>query len=203
MGFLDFFTKKKETAKAQVSSKSQVHPFRSSMELIKNQELYNVVATYTATCLSSINMTETASLKSFNDDKGLLDSLVFSATVAPAYSRLKDKSQNEFLGVCGSNAFGRGLYVAGMQNELNKPISQFTIQEVEDIVGAFCYTPDFELGLKMINVEAGSDKHRAFRDLVIKVANYYLANCAEPMEDDNIRSYLQALFNAGVTTIYR
>ena len=203
MGIFDFFTKKKEPSKAQESSKSQVHPFRSSMELIKNQELYNALAAYTATCLSSINMTETASLKSFNDDKGLLDSLVFSATVAPAYTRLKDRSQNEFLGVCGSNAFGRGLYVAGMQNKLDKPVSQFTIQEVEDIVGDFCYASDFELGLKMINVAAGSEKHLAFRDLVIKVANYYLENCADPTEDDNIRSYLQALFNAGVTTIYR
>lgn len=198
MGFLNLFTKKK-----QDSPKNQISPFFSSMERVKNRELYDSLAAYTATYLSSMVLTESTSLKSFNDDKGLLDSLVFSATAAPAYTQLKDKSSNEFLGVCGSNAFGRGIYVAGMQNELDKPISQFTHKDVEEILGAFRYTPDYELGLRMIKVEVGSEKHQAFRDLIVKVANYYLENCAEPLEKDNLYSYMQVLFNAGITVIYR
>ena len=55
----------------------------------------------------------------------------------------------------------------------------------------------------MIKVEAGSEKHQAFRDLIVKVANYYLENCAEPFMKDNLYSYMQVLFNAGITVIYR
>ena len=198
MSFWDIFAKKKQN-----SSKNEVHPFMSSMEMIKNQELYNSLATYTTACLSSLKLTGETSMKSFSDDKGLLDSLVFSATVASAYTKLKDQSSNEFFGVCGSNALGRGLYVSGMQDKLNKPVSQFTTLEVEEIIGAFRYTSDYELGLRMINVEAGTTKHQAFSNLVIKVANYYLEICSDPLDKENLRSYMQALFNAGVTVVYQ
>ena len=198
MSFWDLFAKKKQN-----SSKNEVHPFMSSMEMVKNKELYNSLATYISTCLSSLNLTGETAIKSFSDDKGLLDSLVFSATVAPVYTKLRDQSSNEFLGVCGSNALGRGIYVSGMQDKLNKPISQFTMIEVEDIIGAFRYTSDYELGLRMINVEVGSTKHQAFSNLVIKVANYYLEICSYPLDKENLRSYMQALFNAGVTVVYQ
>ena len=198
MGFMDLFTKKKK-----VSSKDEMYPYRSSMELLTNRNLYDTLAAFVAAELSSLNLTEEASLKSFGDDKGLLDSFVFSATVAPAYTKLKERSKEEYLGVCGSNAFGRGIYAAGMQNELNKPISQFTRGEVDEIIEAFRYSAGYELGLKMIKVEAGSEKHKAAHDLIVHVANYYLENCSEPLEEDNLRSYLQALFNAGVSVIYR
>lgn len=197
MGLMDLFIKKKKG-----SQKDEIHPYRSSMELITNQNLYDELAAFVATELSSLNLTEVASLKSFGDDKGVLDSLVFSATVSPAYTKIKARSQAEYLGVCGSNAFGRGVYVAGMQNVLNKPISQFTNGEVQEILDAFVYTSGYELGLKMIKVEAGSEKHKASQTLIVHVANYYLESCSEPMEKDNLRSYLQVLFNAGVSVIY-
>ncbi len=198
MSFWNLFAKKKQN-----SAKDEVHPYRSSMEMIKNEELYNSLSTYISKCLSSLKLTGETSIKSFSDDKGLLDSLVFSATVAPAYTKLKDQSANEFLGVCGSNALGRGIYVSGMQDKLNKPVSQFTIHEVEEIIGAFRYTSDYELGLRMINVEAGSTKHQLFRDLVVKTANYYLEICSDPLDKENLRSYMQSLFNAGVTVVYQ
>ena len=198
MSLWDLFAKKKPNP-----LKNEVHKSISSMDMIKNKELYDSLASYISTCLPSLNLTGETTIKSFSDDKALLDGLVFSATVAPAYTSLKRQSPNEYLGVCGSNALGRGLYVCGMQDKLDKPVSQFTILEVEEIVGAFRYTSDYELGLRMINVEAGSTKHQAFRDLVIKVANYYLEICSAPMDDENLRSYMQALFNAGVTVMYQ
>jgi hypothetical protein len=198
MSFWQLFSKKK-----QASPKDEPHPYLSSMDMIKNQELYNSLTGYISTQLTSLNLAKVEILKTFNDDKGLLDSLVFSATAAPSYTRLKDRSANEFLGVCGSNAFGRAIYVAEMQNKLNKPISQFTMHEVEDIIDAFRYTSDYELGLKMISVEPNSVKHSAFTELIIRVANYYLKICSEPLEKENLRSYMQSLFNAGVTIIYQ
>ena len=197
MGLLDLFTKKKK-----VSTRNEIHPYRSSMELLTTRDLYETLASFVATELHSLNLTEETSLKSFGDDKGLLDSLVFSATIA-AMTKLKNCPIGEYLGIYGSNAFGRGIYVAGMQNELDKPISNFTNGEVLEILDAFTYTSDYELGLKMIKVEKGSQKHKSVHDLIVRVANYYLENCSEPMEEDNLRSYLQALFNAGVSVIYR
>ena len=198
MGIMDIFTKKKK-----VSQKDEISSYFSSMEKIKNKELYEQLASFVAKKLLSLNFTDVAALKSFNDDKGLLDSLVFSATISSAYTKLKNVSPNEFIGVCGSNAFGRGIYVAGMQNSLNKPVSQFTISEVEKIIGAFRYSPDYELGLSMIDVDAGSKNHVIFNELIVEVANYYLNNCLEPLEEENLRSYMQVLFNAGVTVAYK
>ena len=196
MGIFDIFTKKK-------NPKAEVSPYFSSMERIKNKPLYDTLAAFAVTTLSALGLNDVSSIKSFNDDKGLLDSLVFSATIAPAYTQLKNRSTGDYLGVCGSNALGRGIYVAVMQNKLNKPISNFTIGEVEEIIGALRAAPDYELGLKTANVEAGSQNNQAFSDLVIKMANFYLENCSNPLEEDNLRSYMQALFNAGVTVIYR
>ena len=136
MGIMDIFTKKKK-----VSPKDEINPYFSSMEKIKNKELYDELASFVAKKLLALNFVDEETLKSFNDDKGLLDSLVFSATISPAYTKLKNVSQNEFIGVCGSNSFGRGIYVAGMQNSLNKPVSQFTINEVDKIIGDFRYSP--------------------------------------------------------------
>ena len=198
MGFMDLFTRKKK-----VSPKDEISPYFSSVERVKNHELYNLLASFVATHMFSLNLIHDSTLKSFNDDKGLLDSLVFSATTAPTYLQLKNRSSEEYLGVCGSNAFGRGIYVAGMQNKLDKPISQFTIAEVDEIVGSFRYAPDYELGMKMINIEAGSQQHQEFHDLIVKVANYYLENCSAPLEKENLRAYMQALFNSGITILYR
>lgn len=198
MGIMDIFTKKKK-----VSPKDEISSYFSSMEKIKNKELYEQLASFVAKKLLTLNFTDEAALKSFNDDKGLLDSLVFSATISSAYTKLKNDSPKEFIGVCGSNAFGRGIYVAEMQNSLNKPVSQFTINEVEKIIGAFRYSPDYEVGLRMIDVGAGSENHVIFNELIVEVAKFYLNNCLEPLEEENLRSYMQVLFNAGVTVAYK
>jgi hypothetical protein len=198
MGFFDFWKKKNNS-----NSGLEVCTTRSSMELEMNRDLFNQMTNDIATFMKAINITQIAELKFLKDDKGLLGGLVFSATASPSYTSIKRQDENQYLNIIGKHSFGYGIYVVGSQTKLGKPITEYTNDDVLYITTTRNYTDTYELGLNTLGISFES-KNKIVFDRIIETAINSLKNHTErPLDNINIRTYMQVLFNAGVTILYR
>jgi hypothetical protein len=200
MGLFDFL-KKKTNNRANFGA--EICTTRSSMDHEMNDELFRKITHDVAVFMNAANITTDPMLKFLKDDKGLLDGMVFGATVAPAYTSIKRQNPEQYLLITGMHAFGYGIYVTGSQSRLGKSITEYTNDDVLDITSAKTHVDAYELGLRTLGVDPSSNNKQVLDQIIVTAMHSLKNNSTVPLDDTNIRTYMQVLFNAGVTIFYR
>ena len=142
------------------------------------------------------------SLSFFENDNGILDRLLIEHTEDPQVLALKTISDDVYLRIAGMHAFGAGAYVAAKQLELNRPVSEFTEEEIESIFSDFDKKDAFELALEKLGIPIESGNKKVLDRVIvigIKEVKQFAGEKAAEME--NLKDFMQALFNAG-TSMY-
>ena len=101
------------------------------------------------------------------------------------------------------HAFGYGIYVTGSQSRLGKSITEYTNDDVLDITSAKTHVDAYELGLRTLGVDPSSNNKQVLDQIIVTAMHSLKNNSTVPLDDINIRTYMQVLFNAGVTIFYR
>ena len=171
------------------------------------QETNKLFMTITQNVLMSMLMMRvipTPELKSFADDKGILNNFVTQHTTDREILNLKKDSKFTYMFVCGMHAFGAGIYAAFYQTKLKKALNDFTAEEIEavekDLFGADAY----ELGLSAMGLDVNSNNKKVF-DQIIMTAIKSAMNCAgeEAAEAEGMKELMKVLYNAGITVFMR
>jgi len=169
-----------------------------------NNSLFRDLTQDVALYMHSAKITQQPILKFFHDDQGICEGLFVQHTTNPQLLQIKKMSDETYLRVVGMHAFGAGVYVTALQGKLEKPIGQFSSNDIYSISKDFEQTDSYELALKVLNIPADSKNK--------KVLDYIMETALETakkgvgfavMEPHNLRTYMQVLFNAGITMVLR
>ena len=149
----------------------------------------------------SINKPE---FKSFYNDQGIFHAIVTQHCTREEYKLLRDNDEQIYLNVCGMHAFGAGLYIAALQIKWNKPVSKFNIDDLKEIAQHFGEADLYELGLMAVGVAPTSNNKYVFDKIILaaiqRLKDFTGKNASNP---ENVRMFMQALYNAGVTIVLR
>ena len=171
------------------------------------QETNKLFMTITQNVLMSMLMMRvipTPELKSFADDKGILNNFVTQHTTDREILNLKKDSKFTYMFVCGMHAFGAGIYAAFYQTKLKKALNDFTAEEIEAVEKDLFGTDAYELGLSAMGLDVNSNNKKVF-DQIIMTAIKSAMNCAgeEATEAEGMKELMKVLYNAGITVFMR
>ena len=197
MAFWNRNNKKEVNSIAGNSSSS-----RSQVEI--NNSLFRDLTQDVALYMHSVKITQQPILKFFHDDQGICKGLFVQHTTNPQLLQIKKMSDDTYLRVVGMHAFGAGVYVTALQGKLDKPIGQFSSNDLYTISRDFEQTDSYELALKVLQIPVDS-KNKKVLDGIMETALETFKNCVGSaiMEPLNLGTYMQVLFNAGITMVLR
>lgn len=169
-----------------------------------NNSLFRDLTQDVALFMYSAKITQQPILKFFHDDQRICEGLFVQHTTNPQLLQIKNISDETYLRVVGMHAFGAGVYVTALQGELDKPIEQFSSNDLYTISKDFEQTDSYELSLKVLRIPVDSNNKKVL-DFIIETALKTAKKTVGPaiMESLNLRTYMQVLFNAGITMVLR
>ena len=187
MGLFDFF--KKKSSQEQMIEKDSV----------TERELFRTITQEVALFMFEVGITKQPALSFFREDKGILQRLFVEHTTNPEILVLKERP-DIYLLIVGMHAFGAGAYVTAKQLDFGHAVAEFTQDEINGIFLDFSFTDAYELALGKLGVSLDSRNKQVLDNIVItgkEAAKQVLGN--KIMEPENIKVYMQVLFNAGVS----
>lgn len=165
-----------------------------------NQSLFRDVTQEVAVFMYQVGITSQPGLSFFNDDKGILEGLFIQHTTNPDILDLKRMSDDVYLQVVGMHAFGAGAYVTAKQLDFKHPVNEFTSSELQRIALDFQQTDSYELALNRLGISVESKNKQVLDQIIITGMNTAKAAAGSKiMEHQNIKAYMQVLFNAGIS----
>ena len=167
-------------------------------------ELYNKIfsdsAKEIALFMFNVGITEKPELSSFLNDGGIFERLFSEHLSDPNVLALKTISEDVFLRVLGMHSFGAGVYTAAMQHELDRSPENFPEKERENIFSEFDSADAYELALGKLRIPLDSGNRKMLdRVIVIGIKELKLLAKEKTFEPQNIRAFMQVLFNAGIS----
>jgi|LSQX01.1.fsa_nt_gb hypothetical protein len=178
--------------------------FWNKQSSMSPDELLKALTQEIATYMNSIKISSQPVLKFFYNDRGLLEGLFVQHTTDPVILALKRQSQETYLLVAGMHAFGAGAYITITGGKWGKSVDKFTAADISAIAHAFEATDSFELALNELMIPVTSRNKLVLDSIIQKAA----AKAKEltgsaVIEHQNLRVYMQVLFNAGITMALR
>lgn len=169
----------------------------------ESNQLFRDLTQETAILMMKMGIIKNPELLFLKDDSGILKGLYVQHSTNPQLDRIRQLSVDDYLAVCGMHALGAGIYVSLMQGALNKPVENFSKDDIGKIVRAFQTTDAYELALRALNIPIDSQNKRALDQIYLTALNTAKKEVgAENMTGNNLQTYMQVLFNAGVTLAY-
>ena len=168
-----------------------------------NQELFREITQTVAVVMYKMGIVKEPGLRFFKDDSGIFEGIFMQHMTNSQMQAYKKISGDMFLTICGSHAFGTGVYVTHMQVQLEKPVEEFTMDNIRVIGGTLSRIDAYELGLKTLNVSPDS-QNKAALDQIIRFAASTAKNVAgkDVLAPENMKAFMQVLYNAGITMMY-
>ena len=164
------------------------------------QKIINDISAEIALFMYNVGITTASSLSSFKDDQKALERLFKAHITAPDVLALKSVSDEVYLRILGMHAFGAGAYIAAKEQDLSRPVSEFTDAEMDGIFSDFDSTDAYELGLKKLNIPLDSGNRKMLdRVIVIGIKEIKQIAKEKAAEPENIKAFMQVLFNAGIS----
>ena len=184
-------------------SKSNFNDAQGRQQIQMDNSLFQEITQTVAIVMWKMGIVEQPGLQFFHNDNGIFEGLFVQHTTESQMLAYKKISEEIFLSVCGSHAFGAGIYVAALQGKLNKSVEDFNLENIRAIAAAFSRTDAYELGLKTLNIAPDSQNKQAL-DQIIRYAKMTAKETAgdNVLALPNIKAYMQVLYNAGVTLVY-
>lgn len=150
----------------------------------------------------STKIIEQPMLKFFKDDRGILEGLAFQHYNSDIKN--SEISDHDYLFACGMHAFGAGLFVTLYQAKIKTPIADFTEENLMDIALAFQETDAYELGLTSYGIGLDSNNKNVIDFMILKAIETAANSCGMmKLNYEQLRTFMQVLFNAGVTMVLR
>ena len=167
-------------------------------------QLYMTIAQNVVMSMLMMRVIPAPELKSFADDKGILENFVKQHTTDREILNLKKDSKFTYMYVCGMHAFGAGIYAAFYQTKLKKALNDFTAEEIATVENDLYGTDAYELGLSGMGLDANSNNKKVF-DQIIMTAIKSAMQCAgeETAEPEGMKELMKVLYNAGITVFMR
>lgn len=193
MGFFDIFKKKPE--------QPQTFSYQSySM----NQQVFRDVVQEVAMHMFEVGITERPVLTYIKNDQGLFEAMFQQHLTQPSTQALRKKSDDLYLAVLGMHSLGTGMYVTLLQNDFRHPVEEFTASELQKIIYDVQRTDAYELGLKRMGIPINS-RNKEILDHLILLAMFKARASAgsKIFEPENLKAYMQVLYNAGNTVVTR
>ena len=168
-----------------------------------DNNLFREITQTVAVVMYKMGVVKQPGLQFFKNDSGIFEGIFVQHTTDSQMLAFKKISEDIYMTVCGSHAFGAGVYVAAMQGKLNKPVEEFSLDNIRVIAATFSRTDAYELGLKTLNVSPDSQNKQAL-DQIIRYAKMTAKNTAgdNVLALPNLKAYMQVLYNAGITMVY-
>ena len=151
----------------------------------------------------NVGITEKPELFSFEDDGGIFERLFNEHITEPQVAALKTISEDLYLRVLGMHAFGAGAYLAAKELDFGKSAAVFTAEEIDGIFFDFDTKDAFELALEKMGFATDSgNKQMLDRVIIIGMKETKLVAKEKVFEPQNLKAFMQVLFNAGASMYY-
>ena len=183
---------------------AQDEMYRTMGPLSGNQQLFRDMAQEVTSFMMEYKVIKEPELTYLYDDRGILDRLFRNHITDPYILALKEKPEDLYLRIVGMHALGAGLYVTLMQNEFDHTADEFTPDEIEKIFSDFQNEDAYILGLRQCGIPVESNNKRVLDHLILKGMDAAKASAGPAIfEPENIKTYMQVLYNAGNAVIMR
>lgn len=193
MGFFDFF--KSEPKQNQTSSFTSCN---------MNQQVFRDVVQEVAIRMNKVGITNQPVLTYIKNDQGLFDAMFQQHMTQSSTLALRKKSDDLYLVVLGMHALGMGMYVTLLQNDYNHPVEEFTASELQSIIYNVQRTDAYELGLNRMGISINSGNKKVLDHIITTAMLAARASAGSKIfEPENLKAYMQALYNAGNTVVTR
>lgn len=185
------------------SSKTNTNNQQGYKSVQMDSNLFREITQTVAVVMYKMGVVKQPGLQFFKNDSGIFEGLFTQHTTDSQMLAFKKISEDMYLTICGSHAFGAGIYVAAMQGKLEKPVEDFSLDNIRVIASTFSRMDAYELGLKTLNVSPDSQNKKAL-DQIIQFAKMTAKNVAgdNALTLPNLKAFMQVLYNAGVTMMY-
>lgn len=151
----------------------------------------------------NVGITKEPVLCSFEDDGGIFERLFLQHITDSDVLALKMISEDVFLRVLGMHSFGAGAFVAAKQKDFGRSPSEFSAEETESIFFAFDSSDSYELALEKLGISLDSGNRKMLdRVIVIGIKELELIAKEKAFEPENLKAFMQVLFNAGASVFY-
>lgn len=191
MGFFDKFRKKQPPV--EIPAEQQFTG--TSIERDVTQDV--------ALCMNALKITTMPILKFLRNDNGICEGVYLSHMNDPNVQMVrKAYGDDMYLNLLGCHALGSGAYVTLCQGKYRKPVEQFTEEEIIEIRDAFHRTDPYELAIRSLGYALDGNNKKCLDQITMAgLKSYRNSAGASAFDKDCIKSYMQVMFNAGVTIV--
>ena len=193
MGFFDFFK----------SEPKQNQTF-SNQSYSMNQQVFRDVTQAVAMRMHEVGITNRPILTYIKNDQGLFETMFQQHITQQSTLALKQKSEDLYLAMLGMHALGMGMYVTLLQIDYKHPVEEFTSSELQNIIYAVQRTDAYELGLNRMGIPINSGNKKVLDHIISTGLMAAKASAGSKIcNPENIKAYMQVMFNAGVTIVLK
>ena len=154
--------------------------------------------------MTKVGITKMPALKFFNNDQGILLGLVKQHLTGANFLAIKSASYQTYVMVCAMHAFGAGVCVTLKQADYQKPVNEFTRDEVLEIATDFRDTDAYELSLLRLGVPIDSTNKKVLDSIIsVGVQAAFASTRNKPLTNEQLQDLMQVLYNAGITMVLR
>ena len=158
-----------------------------------------------ALSIYSLKITDEPILKFFYDDKGIPDAIYLSHINDPNLDLiLQAEGEDSYLIILSCHALGAGAYITLCQEKYNKPVSEFSEKEHEEIALEIRQTDVYELAIKGLGFSVDGNNKKCLDKIALDGVNAYKQAAGnKTLDKENLRDFMRVMFNAGITIVMR
>ena len=163
--------------------------------------LFNDLTQSVAMVMYSAQMIKQPAMKYLYDDCGIFEGLYRQHTTNPSILNLQNMPNDTYLRICGMHAFGASIWTIWKAHfQLDKSVDALNSSDLYGIAKDFERTDAYELALRALNVPVDSQNKRAMDQIIVAALGTLTSKTGKNRTDpSNVRTYMQVLYNAGVT----
>lgn len=156
-----------------------------------------------AICMNQLKITSMPVLQTFKNDNGIFEGIYRSHMNDPQVEILHKQYGDDFyFNLLGYHALGSGAYVTLCQSKYHKSVDEFSRPEFIEISNAFRQTDPYELALKTLGFNLDSENKKCLDHIVwVGMSAYRYNTGSRAFDKDLLRSYMQVMYNAGITVV--
>ena len=161
------------------------------------EDLSTVIINSVTECMLNEKVIKTPDLECFSHDAG---NMIFYVLLTDRMDEKNADLNNEvFIRKIAKDIFGIGMFAVFYQMRIHKPVSDFSKDDVIDLLIVFDNNGAFETPLKLAGYMPGSRQRTAINNIIDSALLAYFENRCDTPNDDEFVSFLTVLYQAGIT----
>ncbi len=204
MGLFDFFRKKTEMH-PQASDRPENSPSATDKEKMTVIEYTRYITETVALSAYEMKMTQQPSLRYFiSGAEPFLNNLANLHYSENQKAAMLEFDKLTYLGALCFDALGAGGYIALCQSKYNKPVQEFSDNEIAEIKKEFKEKSPYELFLNKMGIIDNSGNKKCLERIIanaVRLSNNIVGD--DILKKDYLDALLTVMFNVGVTVVMR